>query len=230
MNNILLVEDDESLNRGISFKLIKEGYKVFSAINLEEAEKVVTSEKIDLILLDINLPDGSGFDFCNKIRKSSNVFIIFLTACDQEVDIVTGYDIGADDYVTKPFSLMVLISKVKAILKRKQAEKVCNNIFSGDIIFYTEELRVFKNNKELALSKTEIKLFKYLIYNSEQIVTKAQLLNELWDNDGNFVDDNTIAVNIRRLREKIEEDPSKPKYIKNIRGIGYTWAERCVSR
>lgn len=230
MNSILLVEDDESLNRGISFKLIKEGYKVFSAVSLNEAEKVIDSEKIDLILLDINLPDGSGFDFCNKIRKSSDVLIIFLTACDQEVDIVTGYDIGADDYVTKPFSLMVLISKIKAILKRKQGEKVCNNIFSGDIIFYTEELRVFKNNKELILSKTEIKLFKYLICNAEQVVTKAQLLNELWDNDGNFIDDNTIAVNIRRLREKIEENPSNPKYIKNIRGIGYTWAERCVSR
>ncbi|WP_027626484.1 response regulator transcription factor [Clostridium lundense] len=230
MNSILLVEDDESLNRGISFKLIKEGYKVFSAVSLNEAEKVIDSEKIDLILLDINLPDGSGFDFCNKIRKSSDVLIIFLTACDQEVDIVTGYDIGADDYVTKPFSLMVLISKIKAILKRKQGEKVCNNIFSGDIIFYPEELRVFKNNKELILSKTEIKLFKYLICNAEQVVTKAQLLNELWDNDGNFIDDNTIAVNIRRLREKIEENPSNPKYIKNIRGIGYTWAERCVSR
>lgn len=227
MSNILLVEDDESLNRGISFKLKKEGYNVFEVASLEGARKIIDNENIDLIILDVNLPDGNGFEFCSEIRKKNNVLIIFLTVCDQEVDMVTGYDVGGDDYITKPFSLMVLMLKVKAVLRRKKNEKNKKIISSGDIVFYDEELKVFKNDKELSLSKTELKLLKYLMCNYKQIITKEQLLNELWDVDGNFINENTLAVNIRRLREKIEENPSKPKYIKNIRGIGYTWGERC---
>lgn len=227
MSNILLVEDDESLNRGISFKLKKEGYNVFEVASLEGARKIIDNENIDLIILDVNLPDGNGFEFCSEIRKKNNVLIIFLTVCDQEVDMVTGYDVGGDDYITKPFSLMVLMLKVKAVLRRKKNEKSKKIISSGDIVFYDEELKVFKNDKELSLSKTELKLLKYLMCNYKQIITKEQLLNELWDVDGNFINENTLAVNIRRLREKIEENPSKPKYIKNIRGIGYTWGERC---
>lgn len=227
MSNILLVEDDESLNRGISFKLKKEGYDVFKASCLEEARMIINNESVDLVLLDVNLPDGNGFEFCSEIRKNNNVLIIFLTVCDQEVDMVTGYDIGADDYITKPFSLMVLMLKVKAVLRRKKNNKNKKVISSGDIVFYDEELKVFKNDKELSLSKTELKLLKYLMCNYKQIITKEQLLNELWDIDGDFINENTLAVNIRRLREKVEENPSKPKYIKNIRGIGYTWGERC---
>lgn len=230
MKNILLVEDDNSLNRGISFKLNKEGYKVFSAKNIKEAKEMFSKNNIDLILLDVGLPDGNGFDFCSEIRKSSNTLIIFLTACDQEVNIVTGLDIGADDYIVKPFSLMVLMSKINALMRRNSNKNAEQTIVSKDITFYIDKMKVFKNEKELILSKTEIKLLKFLMDNCKQIITKKQLLEKLWDIDGEFVDQNTIAVNVRRLREKIEDIPSKPVYIKNVRGIGYVWAEGCVKR
>ncbi|KNF09566.1 putative transcriptional regulator [Gottschalkia purinilytica] len=229
MSNILLVEDDKSLNRGISFKLSKEGYNVFASENINEAKKVLNDENIDLIILDVGLPDGNGFDFCSEIRMISDVLIIFLTACDEEVDIVTGLDIGGDDYITKPFSLMILISKVNAFLRRNSL-KVTKEIVSEDITLYDDVMKVFKDNEEVILSKTEFKLIKYLMTNSQQIITKEQLLTELWDIDGIFVEQNTVAVNIRRLREKIEDNPSKPKYIKTVRGIGYIWTERCVMK
>lgn len=228
MKNILLVEDDNSLNRGISFKLNKEGYNVFSAKNIESARESFNKNNIDLILLDVGLPDGNGFDFCSEVRKKSEVLIIFLTACDQEVDIVTGLDMGADDYIAKPFSLMILVSKINALLRRNSNKNYNDKIVSGDITFIMEQMKVLKKEKELVLSKTELKLLKYLINNAKQIITKEQLLMELWDNDGDFVDQNTIAVNIRRLREKIEDSPSEPVYIKNIRGIGYIWSEGCI--
>lgn len=227
MKNILLVEDDESLNRGISFKLNKEGMKVFTAKNLKEGREIFNNTSLDLIILDIGLPDGNGFEFCSEIRKQSGVLIIFLTACDEEVDIVTGLDMGADDYITKPFSFMVLMSKINALLRRNSSSS-SPKIVSGSIAFYPEEMKVLKDEKQIDLSKTELRLLKYLMLNSGQIIKKEQLLNELWDLDGDFVDSNTIAVNIRRLREKIEVNPSKPKYIKTVRGIGYIWSEGCV--
>ncbi len=228
MKSILLVEDDKSLNRGISFKLNKEGYKVFSSRSIEEAKIVLEENNIDLMLLDVGLPDGNGFDFCGEIRKKSDLLIIFLTACDQEIDIVTGLDMGADDYIGKPFSLMVLMSKINALLRRNSNKNHSKKILSGDIVFSITDMKVLKNQEELFLSKTEIKLLKYLMDNAGQIITKDQLLNKLWDIDSTFVDENTIAVNIRRLREKIEDNPSKPKYIKNVRGMGYIWTEGCV--
>lgn len=228
MKSILLVEDDSSLNRGISFKLKKEGYNVFFAMTIKEAEELFINNKLDLILLDVSLPDGSGLDFCNKLRKTNDILIIFLTACDQEVDIVTGLDMGADDYITKPFSLMVLMSKINALLRRNLKENYDDKIVSKDIIFNIAQMKVLKKGSELVLSKTELKLLKYLMDNSQHIITKDQLLSNLWDIDSEFVDQNTIAVNIRRLREKIEDNPSKPEYIKNIRGIGYVWSEGCV--
>jgi DNA-binding response OmpR family regulator len=218
MNTILLVEDDASLNRGISFKLGKEGYLVFSAKTIADARAFFNDNKIDLILLDVGLPDGNGFDFCREIRKSNDTLIIFLTACDQEVDIVTGLDIGADDYIVKPFSLMVLMSKINALLRRNQDINTLEVLKSGEILFNLSEMSFFKGQDELILSKTEIKLLKYLMENAKQVITKDQLLNQLWDVNGNFVDKNTIAVNIRRLREKIENNPSKPQYIKK-----YAW-------
>ena len=228
MQKVLLVEDDKSLNRGISFKLKREGYNVFSSKNIKGAKDILNKEDIDLLLLDVGLPDGSGFDLCSDIRKSSDVIIIFLTACDEEVDIVTGLDLGADDYITKPFSLMVLISKIKALLRRNN-RKSSNKIKSHNITLNLEKMFLLKENREIFLSKTEFKLIKYLMSNAQQIITKEQLLSELWDIDGDFIDQNTIAVNIRRLREKVEEVPSDPKYIKTVRGIGYLFTERCES-
>ena len=228
MKNILLLEDDESLNRGISFKLKKEGYTVFSAYDIATAKELFKQNDINLIVSDINLPDGTGLEFCQEIRENSDVFIIFLTALDTEIDIVNGYDVGGDDYITKPFSLIVLISKVNALMRRVKTNRSVDKLVSGSVTFYPEEMRVTKNNEEVVLSKNELKLLKYLMENAKQIVTKEQLLSALWDIDGQFVDENTVAVNIRRLREKVEDTPSRPNYIKNVRGIGYIWNEGCA--
>ncbi|OFI01381.1 transcriptional regulatory protein YycF [Clostridium acetireducens DSM 10703] len=230
MKKILLVEDNESLNRGISFKLSREGMKVFCAKNIKEAKDILDKEQIHLILLDVGLPDGNGFDFCKEIRKKSDVLIIFLTACDEEVDIVTGLDMGGDDYITKPFSLMILLSKINALFRRNLKDKEKDKLISGDIIFYQGEMKITKNNEEISLSKTELKLLRCLMINAKQVISKEQFLNKLWDIDGDFIDSNTVAVNIKRLREKIEDVPSSPKYIKTVRGIGYTWTEGCVNQ
>src|SRR5699024_9520301 len=182
--NILLIEDDESLNRGISFKLEKEGYKVYSADSLKGGRDIFKEKDINLIILDVGLPDGDGFQFCKEIRKTSDVLIIFLTACVQEVDIVTGYDLGADDYITKPFSLAVLISKVNAVLRRRINKGGYKKIQCGDIIYYPKTMEVYKNNEEVLLSKTELKLFKYFIDNPQQVITKEQFFSQLWDLEG----------------------------------------------
>lgn len=237
MGKILLLEDDKSLNRGISFKLKKEGFEVETAFCIEEAKNIFENNKIDLIITDIGLPDGSGFDFCEEIRKISNVYIIMLTALDEEFNAVMGYEIGADDYVTKPFSLSILVSKVKAFMKRAgndEKEKTSENILiSEDIEFdygdYTLILNR-ENTEKVQLTKTEGKLLKLLMENAMNIIQKEQILDILWDMDGNFVDDNTVAVYMRRLRKKVEKDPSEPVFIKNIRGIGYKWNAGCVRK
>ncbi|MGL5718615.1 MAG: response regulator transcription factor [Paraclostridium sp.] len=230
MGKILLLEDDKSLNRGISFKLKKEGYEVYTAFNIKEAIDIFESNELDLIISDVGLPDGSGFGFCEDIRKISNVHVIMLTALDQEVDIVTGYEVGADDYITKPFSLLVLISKVNAVMKRIGNQSSESLICCEDLSFNYLESKIIKSGNETLLSKNEGKLLRYLMENCCQTVTKDQLIEALWDIDGNFVDENTVAVNIRRLRQKVEDNPSTPQYIKNIRGIGYTFEKRCIKK
>ncbi|GKX29574.1 DNA-binding response regulator [Vallitalea longa] len=226
MKQILLLEDDESLNRGISFKLNKEGYEVLSCYGISEGKKLFYNNNIDLVICDIGLEDGSGLDFCRDIRKSSNVRLVFLTALDEEIDIVMGYEAGADDYITKPFSLAVLISKVNAIFKRLEGD-VSEKLESGNICFIKNEMKVIIDGNEKILSKNELKLLSILMEHPKQILSKKQLLECLWDIDGDYVDENTVAVNIRRLREKIETVPSKPKCIKNVRGIGYLWDMEC---
>ncbi|QQQ87540.1 response regulator transcription factor [Peptacetobacter hiranonis] len=237
MGKILLLEDDKSLNRGISFKLKKEGFEVETAFCIEEAKNIFENNKIDLIITDIGLPDGSGFDFCEEIRKTSNVYIIMLTALDEEFNAVMGYEIGADDYVTKPFSLAILVSKVKAFMKRAgndEKEKTSENILiSEDIEFDYGDYTLILNREDtekVQLTKTEGKLLKLLMENAMNIIQKEQILDILWDMDGNFVDDNTVAVYMRRLRKKVEKDPSEPIFIKNIRGIGYKWNAGCVRK
>ena len=237
MGKILLLEDDKSLNRGISFKLKKEGFEVETAFCIGEAKNIFDNNKIDLIITDIGLPDGSGFDFCEEIRKTSNVYIIMLTALDEEFNAVMGYEIGADDYVTKPFSLAILVSKVKAFMKRagnNEKEKTSENILiSEDIEFDYGDYTLILNREDtekVQLTKTEGKLLKLLMENAMNIIQKEQILDILWDMDGNFVDDNTVAVYMRRLRKKVEKDPSEPIFIKNIRGIGYKWNAGCVRK
>lgn len=226
MKHILLLEDDDSVNRGISFTLEKEGYQVFSCKNIRQAQQVFQEENIELLICDITLPDGSGLDFVRSVRKVSGIHIIFLTALDQEMDQVMGYEAGADDYITKPFSLSVLSLKVGAYFKKQQGSGQ-NKIESGDIRFEIKEMRIFKGPEEIFLTKNEWRMLQIFMEHPRQVLSKNQLLEQLFDADGNFVDENTIAVNIRRLREKIELDPSSPEYIKNIRGIGYIWDKEC---
>lgn len=226
MNSILLLEDDESINRGITFVLEKDGYQVYSCETVAQANKVFHQQEIKLIICDITLPDGSGLDFVRKVREESSVHIIFLTALDQEVDQVMGYEAGADDYITKPFSLSVLKLKVSAFFKKQQGVSR-ERIESGNICFYVNEMRVLAAGKEVSLTKNEWKMLQAFMENPRQILSKNQLLERVFDAEGDFVDENTIAVNIRRLREKIEPDSSKPEYIKNVRGIGYLWDKEC---
>lgn len=218
---ILLVEDEESLNRAVSLKLSKEGYTVHSALSVREAEALWRQHGIMLVICDIELPDGSGLDFCAKLRRESDVMFLFLTAMSGENDMLKGYRMGADDYITKPFYLPALVSKVNAVMKRLSGAAEPDTIVSGSIALLLSEQRAKKNGEYLNLTAKEYKLLAFFMQNPMRILTKNQLLEAIWDIDGNFVDENTLAVNIRRLREKIEDDPSNPSYIKSVRGLGY---------
>ena len=217
MKRILLLEDDRALNRGISLKLEKEGYEVLSAFSVKEAEEQFQKGKLDLIISDITLPDGNGMDFCREVRKRSDVYIIFLTALDQEVDIVNGYDCGADDYITKPFSLLVLISKVNACMRRteKQSGQI---LISGDLEVHCHTMQVYRTTYAIVLIKKESQLLICLMEHAGTVLTKEQILERVWDKDGQFVDDNTVTVNISRLKNKLDTNA-----IENIRGLGYIW-------
>lgn len=226
---ILLLEDDDSLNLSVSLKLQKEGYILHRAFSIQEAEQLYKVHNISLIICDITLPDGSGLDFCTRIRKESSVLFLFLTALDTEEDMIAGYDQGADDYITKPFSLNVLVSKVNVLMKRFPKEKP-DCIVSGDITLYLEEKRVCKGGQPVTLTAREYSLLAFFMENPLHILSRNQLLEAIWDIDGNFVDENTLSVNIRRLREKIEDNPSFPVMLKNIRGLGYIWERNCEKR
>lgn len=238
MANILLLEDDESLNRGISLKLQKEGYQVFSAFGVTEAKQIFCSQKIDLIISDITMKDGNGLEFAGWVRKRSDVYIIFLTALDQEVDIVNGYDVGADDYITKPFSLLVLISKVHALMRRMDQKSEMTmqtepEICSGNIRVQRAQMKVYHGEEELSLSKKELQLLCYFLEHPGQIISKEQILEAVWDIDGQFVDDNTVPVTISRLKKRLVDrdradckkttEKTDTEYIKNVRGLGYLW-------
>ncbi|MGN7412881.1 response regulator transcription factor [Paenibacillus sp. SAF-068] len=224
MNRLLLVEDDENLVFGIEYTLSSEGYRVSQAGSLTEARHVLHNEAIDLLLLDVNLPDGSGYQLCREIRETSQVPIIFLTALDEEANVVAGLEIGADDYVTKPVRTKELLSRIKAVLRRNQRSQQEVNIWcSGDIQVRLLEGTVFKKNEEITLTALEYRLLLMLITHPKQICRRDSLLSHLWDMSGEFVDDNTLSVHIRRLREKMEIVPATPEYIVTVRGVGYKW-------
>jgi DNA-binding response OmpR family regulator len=224
MDRILLVEDDSTLAYGLEFTLKSEGFKVTLADRLEKAKIEINKGEFDLILLDVKLPDGTGYDFCKEVRKKSELPIIFLTACDEEVNVVLGLDIGGDDYITKPFRIRELVSRIKAVLRRnnKSAEN-SDTIASGNIKIYLLQGKVTKNSEELVLTSLEYKLLLTLVKHSGQILTRNAILENLWDTSGEFVDDNTLSVYIRRLREKIEDNPAEPEHILTVRGMGYRW-------
>lgn len=224
MNRILLLEDDLSLIDGLSFALKKQSFDVLAVRTLTDAKAAWMNNEFDLLILDISLPDGSGFDFCAFVRRTSDVPILFLTAKDEETDIVHGLDIGGDDYVTKPFKLSILISRVNALLRRKGAAGEKNSIVSNGIRIELSQCRAYKNGQSLELTAAEFKLLCLLMQNQNTVLTKAQIYERLWDCNGCFVEDNTLSVYIRRLRLKVEDDPERPERIVTVRGIGYKWS------
>lgn len=224
MKTILIVEDDKMLNEGISFNLDLDGFNVKSAFTIKEANNYINNHNIDLIILDVNLPDGNGFDFCKEIRNKYNNPIVFLTACDMEIDVVKGFKLGADDYITKPFSLSILRERIVAILRRCEVKQnKADKIIVDDMIFDFDNMKVIKENNEVSLTPTENKMLKTLLNSKGKVLTRKILLEQLWDNDCNFVDEHALTVNINRIRNKIEKDPSKPIYLKTVYGMGYIW-------
>ncbi|RXE60593.1 response regulator transcription factor [Acetivibrio mesophilus] len=228
MNRLLLLEDDINLIDGLRYSLKKNGFMLDVAQTVAQAYECLKSTAYDLLLLDITLPDGSGFDVCDLVRKQGNqVPIIFLTALDEEVNVIRGLDSGGDDYITKPFRLGELSSRIRALLRRvniSNSEKM-TILESGDLSIDLMGSRVFCKGQVLDLTNAEYRLLCLLVRNADRIVTRDMILRELWDSTGNFVDDNTLSVYVRRLREKVEIDPSHPQRLVTVRGFGYRWNE-----
>lgn len=222
---ILVIEDDQGLRQGIAFSLTQEGYQVLQASSGKEGYRLFLQESPLGILLDLNLPDMDGNDLCRKIRETSQVPILMLTARDMETDEIMGLSQGADDYMTKPFSIAVLKLRLAKLLDRNMEKEEAHILRSGDIVLDQDLLKVWKENQEMECSVTEYRILKYFLENKNQVLTQNQILEAVWDLDGKFVNPNTLQVNIGRLRKKIEKDPSSPRYIKTIRGIGYIWEE-----
>lgn len=219
-----MVEDDLSLINGLSFAIKKQGYEIDVARTSLEADGAWTDGKYGLVILDVSLPDGSGFDICKKIRQASKVPIIFLTAADEETDMIMGLDIGGDDYITKPFKLAVLMSRINALLRRsRHFDRPEAQLDSNGIRIELLKGRVYKNEKPVDLTASEYKLLCLFMENPDVVLSAEQILGKLWDCSENFVDSNTLTVYIRRLRMKVEDDPGKPKKIVTIRGMGYKW-------
>lgn len=224
MNRILLVEDDLSIIDGLEFSLRKNDFSVEIARTVKQALNMYRENEYDLLLLDFALPDGTGFEICRKVRKTSSIPIIFLTAADEEVNIVMGLDIGGDDYITKPFKLNELISRINALLRRSKllgAEQT--ELSANEIIVKLPQNRVFKANQEIELTTSEYRLLCLLMQNPNIVLSRDSIMNRLWDDNGNFVDDNTLSVYVRRLRSKIEDDPENPAFLLTVRGLGYKW-------
>ena len=226
MTDILILEDEESVNRGISFSLEKEGFCVRSCRTLGEARKALAQKYPDIVLCDVGLPDGNGLDFVSEVRSCGSAYIICLTAFEKETDQVMGYGAGADDYMTKPFSLSVLMLKIRVYLERSRGLRK-KRLYSGTLIIDAEAMKVYSSDQEIVLTKNEWRLLCMLTEHPGRILSKRQILEHLFDSDGNFVNDNAVAVNINRLRDKIEPDRAAPAYIKNVRGLGYVWSQEC---
>ena len=224
MKRIFFVEDDLSLINGLSFAIKKQGYEIDVARTSLEAEQLWMNGKYDLVILDVSLPDGSGYDICQKIRKVSKVPIMFLTAADEETDIIMGLDIGGDDYITKPFKLAVFLSRVNALLRRSENfNQMETELSSNGITIQRLKGEVYKNGKQIDLTASEYKLLCLFMENPDMILSPEQILSSLWDCDEKYIDTNTLTVYIRRLRKKIEDDPADPHSIVTVRGMGYKW-------
>lgn len=219
---ILVVEDDLSIAMGLEYSLEQEGYEVQLCDSIAKAKAFIEKDTIDLCLLDLTLPDGSGYEVCKIAKENRDIPTIFLTACDDEVNVVMGLDMGADDYVTKPFRIRELISRIKSVLRRHNKVAQHKSIFVYDNVrINTLQAKVYKNNEEVQLTALEYKLLMTFISHENQVLSRNQLLESIWDITGDFVGDNTVTVYIKRLRNKLEDDPQNPKLIKTVRGMGY---------
>ena len=224
MKRIFLLEDDLSLIGGLSFALKKQGYEMTVARTTLEADELWEREEYVLAILDVSLPDGSGFDFCKKIRRTSKVPVMFLTAADEETDIIMGLDIGGDDYITKPFKLAVFLSRINALLRRSENFNIAiTELNSGGISIRLLKGEVYKKDSLVELTASEYKLLCLFMENPDQILSSEQILGRLWDCNENYIDNNSLTVYIRRLRTKIEDNPGEPKRIVTVRSMGYKW-------
>ena len=224
MTHILLLEDDASLVTGLTFAFRKEGFALTTARTLAEANALWGKDAYDLLVLDVSLPDGTGFDFCRTVRQTSRVPILFLTASDEEMSIIMGLDLGGDDYLTKPFKLGVLMAHVHALLRRAGETRPASTMLcAGDIRVELLAGQAYKNDILLDLTAAEYKLLCFFLRNPGQVLSKEQILDALWDSEGNYVDSSALTVYIRRLRMKVEDDPGAPKHLLTVRGMGYKW-------
>ena len=224
MSKILLLEDDLSLINGLSFAFRKQGFELAVVRTLKEANELWGEGKYDLLVLDVSLPDGTGYEFCKKVRQVSKVPIIFLTASDEEMNIIMGLDVGGDDYITKPFKLGVLVSRINALLRRaKGFNSTDTELQSNGIKVLMLQGQVFKNEKLIDLTAAEYKLLCLFMKNPNVVLTKEQILDKLWDCEGNYIDSSTLTVYMRRLRMKIEDNPSEPQMLLTVRRMGYKW-------
>jgi DNA-binding response OmpR family regulator len=226
MKTVLLVEDDKTIVMGLEYTLRQEGYDVIVCYNAAQAEKAVDESRFDIAILDLSLPDGSGYDICRRIKTRGDTPVVFLTACDDEVNVVMGLDMGADDYITKPFRIRELLSRLRTVLRRaEKTEDTKDELRLGDITINTRQARVWKNGTEILLTALEYRLLLTLAVHPGQVLSRTQLLEGIWDIGGDFVNDNTLTVYVKRLREKIEDDPQSPKLIQTVRGLGYKAGE-----
>ncbi len=220
---ILFVEDDRIIASGLCYSLTQEGYLVTHCLNVESAKRLIQETRFDLAILDLSLPDGNGYDLCKIIKAKEDIPVLFLTAIDDEVNVVMGLDMGADDYITKPFRIRELLSRIKSVTRRydkSDSGKTMINKF-GPLKIDMAQAKVYKGEQEIILTSLEYRLLLIFANHEGQVLSRHQLLEGLWDYAGDFVNDNTLTVYIKRLREKIEEDSQNPSIIKTVRGLGY---------
>lgn len=219
--DIFLLEDDNAIGIGLSYSLKNEGYSVTIAKTVKEALVIIRNKTFTLYILDLTLPDGSGYDVCTQIKKQGDLPVIFLTAYDDEVNVIMGLELGADDYISKPFRVKELLARIKTVLRRYNKDTADGMINIGNIRINTNEAKVYKDSKEVILTAMEYRLLLIFINNRGIVLSRQKLLEDIWDVAGDFVNDNTLTVYIKRLRDKIEEDPASPNIIKTVRGLGY---------
>lgn len=219
--DIFLLEDDEAIGIGLTYSLGNEGYNVTLAKSVKEAEKIIDEKEFSLYILDLTLSDGSGYDVCKRIKAKGDLPVIFLTAYDDEVNVIMGFELGADDYISKPFRVKELMLRIKSVMRRYSNETSDGIIKINNLKINTNEAKVYKNNEEIILTAMEYRLLLILLSNRGKVLSRTALLENIWDVAGDFVEDNTLTVYIKRLRDKIEEDPAKPEFIKTVRGLGY---------